>query len=312
VSERRTQMEETMRRQPQDLRRILADTRPVERAAKRVRGRRLFLTGTGTSFHACQIGAYFLRLADSEAHAVAAIDAALYGPRQTAADVLIVVSHRANKRYTSEALARARADGVETLTLGAIDAGVDLETVSSETSGTFTASYLGALARLAQLATLLGAGLGGLEALPDAVAMALAAPHPQVRLPERALAFVGAGPNQWTAAEGALKVGEAGHVFAYGLNVEQLIHGPAFALGPEDVLVVLDGGGPALARLAELEAAVGALMTRTYRCTARTLGEPLSVFPLTVFVQQVALEFALRTGTDPDDVRPPGWKVARL
>ena len=35
--------------------------------------------------------------------------------------------------------------------------------------------------------------------------------------PQRLLEFVGAGPNQWTAAEGALKVRETAYVAAEGL-----------------------------------------------------------------------------------------------
>lgn len=306
------EMDKTMRRQPEDLRRILSGWAQVETAAERLRNRRVFVVGTGTSFHASSIGAYFLRLAGVDALAVAAIDAALYGPRPTRGDALVLMSHRATKRYTSQALARAREDGVATVTVGGIDAGVDVETVPRETSGTFTASHLGALARLAQVATVLGADLGPLEEVPTAVANALAGPGPAVAMPERGLEFVGAGPNQWTAAEAALKAREAAHLFTQGLVVEQLIHGPSFALGPRDGLVVLDGGGPAAERLDELAAAVEPLGVRIYRFAETELGEPLSVFPLTVVVQRIALAFALQTGTDPDHVQPPGWKIAEL
>jgi glucosamine--fructose-6-phosphate aminotransferase (isomerizing) len=239
-----TEMAKTMERQPADLRRLLDDRVPVESAAKRIAGRRVFVVGTGTSWHAANQGAWLLRLAGVDAMAVAAADCALWGPRPTTADALVLLSHRGTKRYTSEVLTRARADGVPAVAIGGADApGADIETVEQETAGTFTASHLGALARLAQLAVALGANLGDLGAVPDAVAAALAAPSPGVELPERGLEFVGAGPNQWTAAEGALKVREAAHLFTEGLSVEQLRHGPGFALGPRDALVSLDGGG---------------------------------------------------------------------
>jgi glucosamine--fructose-6-phosphate aminotransferase (isomerizing) len=306
------QMEETMRRQPEDLRRILRDWSPVETATERLRNRRVFVVGTGTSFHAASIGAHYLRLAGLDALAVAAIDAALYGPRPLPGDALLVMSHRATKRYTSQTLARAREDGVETVTVGAIGAGVDVETVEAETSGTFTASHLGALARLAQLASLLGAGLGVLDDVPAAVSAALRTTGPGVRIPARGLEFVGGGPNQWTAAEGALKVREAAHLFTEGLLVEQLIHGPGFALGPRDGLVALDGGGPSADRMDDLIAAVEPLGVDVHRFAHRELGESLSVFPLTVVVQRIALEFSLQKGTDPDHVQPPGWKIGQL
>ena len=38
----------------------------------------------------------------------------------------------------------------------------------------------------------------------------------------------------------------------------------------------------------------------------------VSVFPLTVTVQRIALEFAQQLGTDPDDVRPDEWKAMEL
>ena len=87
--------------------------------------------------------------------------------------------------------------------------GVDVETVAQETSAAFTASHLGALMRVAQIATALGADLGDLVAVPAAVEAALDGPGPQVEVPARLLEYTGAGPNQWTAAEGALKLREA-------------------------------------------------------------------------------------------------------
>ena len=146
-----------MRRQPDDLRRILADWTPVEAGAGRIAGRRVFVVGTGTSWHAANQGAYFLRLAGVDAAAVSAADCDLWGPRPARADALVLLSHRGTKRHTSQVLERARAEGVATVAIGGVGApAVDIETVEQETSCTFTASHLGALARLAQLAVTLG------------------------------------------------------------------------------------------------------------------------------------------------------------
>jgi glutamine---fructose-6-phosphate transaminase (isomerizing) len=309
----RTEMAQAMQRQPRDLTRILADWVPIEAGATRLAGRRIFVVGTGTSWHAANQGAYFLHLSGADVQAVPAADCALWGPQPKPGDALLLLSHRGTKRYTSTVLERARAEGVSTVAIGGAGArGVDVETVAQETSGTFTVSHLGALARLAQLAVALGAELGKLEAVPAAVAAALEAPAPAVALPERGLEFVGAGPNQWTAAEGALKVREAAHLFTAGWAVEQLLHGPAFALGPRDALVSLDGGGPGAPRLAEVAAAIEARGAHVYRFASPELGEPLSVFPLTVAVQRIALDFAVRLGTDPDNVRPKEWEAIEL
>jgi len=261
-----TEMARTMERQPDDLRRILADWSSVEAAAAVSPGVASFVVGTGTSWHAANQGAYFLRLAGADALAVSAADCALWGPWPTGDDGLVLLSHRGTKRYTTEVLARARAEGVPTVAIGGEGApGVDIATVAQETSGTFTASHLGALARLAQLSVTLGAELGDLGAVPAAVTAALDPPRSAVELPERGLEFVGAGPNQWTAAEGALKVRESAHLFTEGLSVEQFLHGPGFALDERDAVVCLDGGGPGATRVAELAEAIEARGASVYR-----------------------------------------------
>jgi len=313
LAEFASEMAKTMDRQPDDLHRILSDWEPIETAAARLARRRVFVVGTGTSWHAANQGAYFLGLAGLDAVAVSAADSALWGPRPRSSEALILLSHRGTKRYTSEVLERARADRVPTVAIGGEGApGIDIETVPQETSSTFTASHLGALARLAQLAVALGAQLGDLDAVPAAVASALEAPAPSVEPPERGLEFVGAGPNQWTAAEGALKVREAARVFTSGLALEQLRHGPGFALGPRDTLICLDGGGPAGMRLDEVARAVEAGGTRVHRFAAAELGEPLSIFALTTTVQHIALALAVRVGSDPDDVGSPAWERIAL
>jgi glutamine---fructose-6-phosphate transaminase (isomerizing) len=107
-------MSETMRSQPEQLRGMLADTTGVEAAAERLRGRRVFLAGTGTSWHAANIGAWFLRAGGVEAWPVQAMDAVLYGPRPAGGEGLVLLSHKGTKTYTMEMLERARAEGVPT------------------------------------------------------------------------------------------------------------------------------------------------------------------------------------------------------
>ena len=292
-------MRNTMQRQPDDLRRLLADTEPVERFAEQLPGRRVFLVGTGTSWHAANHGAWLLREANVDALPVQALDAALHGPRPSPRDGLILLSHTGAKQYTQQVLSRAREDGVPTARIGAVGTGADIETVEREESSAYTASHIGALMRLAQLAVALGAELD-LAALPGAVQAALDGPGPGVEPPERVLEFVGAGPNQWTAAEGALKVREACYVATEGMSMEQFFHGPSVAVAGRDALVALDGGGPGSERLEAVAAAAEACGTRVHRVVENGLGEPLSVFPLTVAVQRVALELAEALGTNPD------------
>src|SRR5437016_4899401 len=107
-----TAMWDTMLDQPAELARLSADTAPLEPAAERLRNRRIYLVGTGTSWHAAGIGAYWLRLAGFDAWPLQAADVALYGPRPGPSDALILISHRGTKSYTTQVLQTARSEGV--------------------------------------------------------------------------------------------------------------------------------------------------------------------------------------------------------
>jgi glucosamine--fructose-6-phosphate aminotransferase (isomerizing) len=313
-------LRDMMALQPSLLEGILADAGPVDAVADRLAGRRVLLIGTGTSFHAAQQGASLLRRAGLEAWAVSAADAALGDPAPADGDALVLLSHRGWKRATSTVLERARVAGVPTVVIsGQGSPGEpDIETSPQETSATFTASHLGALARLAQLAVAHGAGLGRLQDVPAAVAAELDGPPAGVPVPERLLAFAGTGLNAWTAAEGALKIAEAAFVASEGMSAEAVIHGPAAALAERDALVCLDGGGPATARLDDLAAVIGAHGAAVHRFDRRDLGEPLSIFPLTVVVQKIAAEAAEALGTNPDTMgrdlpgRAAAWEALDL
>jgi glutamine---fructose-6-phosphate transaminase (isomerizing) len=311
-------MRETMATQPEVLREILDDQRGLEAAAQRLAGRRVLVVGTGTSWHAANQGAWWLRMAGVDAWAVTGADAAGGQPSPGSGDALVLLSHRGTKLFTSEVLERARAADVPTVVVsrrGNPDA--DLETVPEEVSAAFTASNLGALMRVAQLAEQLGASLGSLHDVPDAVARELAGGPAGVQPPPRLLEFAGVGINAWTAAEGALKIRETALVATEGLACESILHGPAVALGADDALVCLDGGtgSDRLGQLADVARAQGAVV---YEFARPELGEALSVFPLTVIVQKIAAEGAETLGTNPDKFgrdlpgRDAAWSAIRL
>ena len=189
-----------------------------------------------------------LRSAGVEAEAAHAADVAPYGRPIDAGDGVIVLSHTGGTGYSMEMLERARRAGAATVHISGIGNGGELETVGPEASYAYTASHTGAVLRLAQIATALGAELGPLDAIPGRVAAVLDLPGPLIEVPDRLVELIGAGPNAWTAQEGALKIREAAYVAAEGLSSEQFFHGPSVALDEQDTLVVLDGGGPAADR----------------------------------------------------------------
>ena len=157
-----------------------------------------------------------------------AADVAPYGRRVSPEDGVIVLSHTGGTGYSMTMRERAREAGAETLHVSGIGKGGELETVAAEASYAYTASHTGALLRLAQLATALGAGLGPLQGIPQRVAAVLDLPAPLIEVPDRLVELIGAGPNGWTAQEGALKIREAFYVAAEGLSSEQFFHGPSW------------------------------------------------------------------------------------
>ena len=294
-----SKMRDAMKSQPDELARLLADPGPAHAAAELLRGRRVLLIGIGTSWHAAHHGAWML----PDAEAAHAADLAPYERPIDPELGVIVLSHTGGTGYTKQMLERARAAGAATVHISGRGNGGDVETVAPEQSYAYTVSHTGALVRLAQIAADLGAELGPLDAIPDAVAAALDAPGPLIEPPDRLVELIGAGPNAWTAQEGALKIREAAYVAAEGLSSEQFFHGPSVALDEQDTLVVLDGGGPAAARTESIANAVEATGATIAWFAHRELGEALSVFPLTVVVQRIAAELAEAKGVSPDRFR---------
>ncbi len=297
-------MRQTMDGQGAALAAILDDAAPAMAVAERLHGRRVLAIGTGTSWHAASQAAALLRAAGLEASAAQSADAAVDGPLPAAGGTLLAFTHTGAKHYTARAVARARALGADVIQISGTGVpGADLTTVPRERSSAYTVSHLGALLRAAQLARLLGADLPGLGEVPSAADRAYRGGpegHQLAPPPGRLIEFIGGGINQWTAAEGALKIREAAYVASEGLPVEQFLHGPSVALGGHDRLVCLDGGGPWSARMAEVAQAAEDSGTPVTRVAHQELGELLSIFPLTVAVQRIALQAAEALGTNPD------------
>ena len=101
-------MRSTMQTQPDELRRLLADPAPAQAAAERIAGRRTWLVGIGTSWHAAHHGAWLLGGGGVDARALHAADVAEYGQRPDPADAAIVLSHTGTTGYTAQALQAAR------------------------------------------------------------------------------------------------------------------------------------------------------------------------------------------------------------
>jgi len=252
-------------------------------------GPRLHLVGTGTSFHAAEIGEHLVRAAGGPpARAWRSFDFALYGPELDPGDAVVVVSHRGTKRYSRAAVDCARQAGCATALVtgqagGAADEGTDragapgtllkeadvvFRTVPQEHSSAHTVSFTGAVAALAALA----AETGTRELAPDlleqgvpdalrgalgseAAAAALARRHAR----RRRIWLAGGGPSATVAREIALKIKETSYGQAEGMATETLLHGPFQCSEPADLFVLVAPAGRAQERTAAVARAVGAL-----------------------------------------------------
>jgi glucosamine--fructose-6-phosphate aminotransferase (isomerizing) len=324
---------------------------PIDRLGAVLGGfQRVFLVGVGTSYHAAQIGAYFLQEYGGEldARAIDAFEFAVYGPRLTKRDFVLVVSHRGSKLYPSAALLRAREAGCATALITGRDSAAPpdvadhiLATVAQEKSSAHTVSYAGALAALAALADRAGRARRSLSLLPtdfltrtlpaalrtalanEAEVAGLAAAHAG----RRRIWLTGGGPGAVTAAEIALKIRETSFLQAEGMAVETLLHGPFRAAEAEDLFVLIAPSGAAQARLVEvgrMVRAIGAAYLVVGDGTASGLREgadgwitvpsvPEPFAPLTCLVplQLFAYHLALARGTNPDNFREDDARFAR-
>lgn len=321
-------MYQTMHRQPADVRRLLSTEgwAAAAEAAQRIdAARRIHVVGIGTSFHAAQVGEWLLRAAGRDAHAVPSFDFALYPEAYPISidDAVIVMAHSGVKTYSTRSLERATHAGAARISIGSLTAEHPgsqqvLRTVEREKSAAFTASHLGAMTVLAQVATRLGAPLrAGLEALPEQIEQVLSrqaevTPVAQDAAQRRIYA-VGAGPNAATATEAVIKAREAAQAWIDGLPIEQFLHGPLVAVNADDVAVVVNVPGAAFGRVSEIARVLDAIGARLWLVGAGVEGLPAArVFALpelpevlspllaVVPIQMLAYELAVVRGIHPD------------
>ncbi len=331
-------MYRTIHRQPEELRRLVSNGwEQAAEAAERLRGaRRVYTVGIGTSYHAALVGSWLLRAAGCDARAINSFDFAVYPEALDlgSEDAVIVLAHTGVKRYSSEALARARAAGAVTLSVGSLTAEhpgsqLVLRTVERERSAAYTASHTAAMTVLAQVATELGERRGApavsgfreaLLRLPDQVAEVLAREDevwPVARLAaERRVYTTGAGPNEATALEAVIKVREAAYGQIDALALEQFLHGPIVAVNADDLAIIVNVPGPAAERVREIAAVLDAIGAELWVVGqpigglghANTFALPevpelLSPLLAVVPIQLIAYQMAVLKGINPDTFR---------
>jgi len=272
--------------------------------------------GTGTSFHAAELGASMLQLTGRQAQSASSMQFVSFAPIVGPQDAIIVITHTAETAFALSTRAQAFLAGLDLVMITRQGSGFPeaIETVPKETAETYTISYTSALLALGLLARELGAtelDHAILDHVPDSVAAALHSPGiEEIAQPDRLIVFVGAGPAAVTAREGALKVREGARVLAEGYDAEYLLHGSAVPLDARDRLVALTPPDPdslveAVAHAADAE---GIAVTRLVETA--DLPPLLAQIPLAARLQLLALRFALERGQDPDKVIVGAWADA--
>ena len=142
--------------------------------------------------------------------------------------------------------------------------------------------------------------------LPGAVSAVLADPDPARRLADRwqgldRLVVAGRGLAYAAALETALKVKETTGILAEGISTADLLHGPIATVYAGAPVLLVDGGGPADADLADLrDLLAGRGAEAASLPVPPGLPETAQVITAIVRGQQLAMELALARHTDPD------------
>jgi glucosamine--fructose-6-phosphate aminotransferase (isomerizing) len=318
----------TLEGQPRELSRLVADD-SATRAAERLHdASRIFIVGTGTSYHGALAGQFMLRSAGRDAWAIRAFEFANYPPRLDSHDGLILLSHRGSKRFSRDSLEHFKVVGDRWLVITGEGSPLEGEgvvrTVEQEKSPVHTASHTAAMLRLAQIASTLGrpSWQGALARVASAVTTALelrdqvASALSRIDLDET-LYFVGGGPARATACEGALKIREAAHtVSAEAHDVEGILHGPLISVLPQQAAILISQSGASLERTQEVAAAmidigvtvvaVGAdagAIASTSAIATPAIDEVLAPIVNVVPLQWLAYEAARRLEVDADSFR---------
>jgi glutamine---fructose-6-phosphate transaminase (isomerizing) len=242
------------------------DIAPI--ANKLMQARNLYLIGCGTSFHACNLGSFYIaNLAGKAAIPVLATQfVSQYGPTIGKEDVGIFVSQSGETKDVLNALSLAKSKGMQTLGLVNVIGSTLTKSADNylpltcgyEISVPATKTYTNQVIAFLYLALKMG-GLDAAEvnALPDLIDLTVRSTESQINRMESLLDSwtdsycLGYGSSYPVALEGALKLKEVTDIHCEGLLSTEFKHGPLavvrdgypiiFIAGPEDVPLIVSG-----------------------------------------------------------------------
>ncbi|MGW1989212.1 SIS domain-containing protein [Embleya sp. NPDC001921] len=316
-----------MAEQPDVLRRLVArlpELGATIRAALPTPPHGAVLVARGSSDNAAVFGRYLYEMASGRPAGLAAPSLVTrYDARTDYTGYLVTAlsqSGRTPEIVTAVRAARERGARVVAVTneadsalaaeahvLVATDAGTEIAVPATKTVTAQFVAMVGIALALGPLPSKL-ADLADLARLPDAVGRVLAgAAECEALAADWAhhdrLVVAGRGLGGAVALEGALKIRETSGVFAEGISVADLLHGPIAALGDRVPVLLVDLGGPTAPDIAALRArlvADGIPYAMVSPELADLHSESARGIATTVHLQCLARTFALHRGANPD------------
>ena len=249
----------------------------AKKAAKLMKGKRVYLTGCGSSFHAAVYGEFVLRSFGFDVQAIHALDMIHYTPMLKNSAV-IVISHSWRTRTTLKALDVVKHNKIQCIGITANEKAEKDVDVLLRTSNYYDESdcvTMGYTTELAALA-LIGESNATEKWIQKVPALVESALNTEEQIKElineyskRKRFFVlGAGPNTATAFEMALKMKEGNFTDAEAMQVEQMLHGSISGIDDDDVVfLIAQKDGKARHRIYETAQALSKIRASTIAVT---------------------------------------------
>lgn len=293
---------------------------------------RLIFTGNGTAFYSSWMGSQVLNLTSRDWAAIGGLELGNYEPMRKSA-VVVGVSHSGITKATVDALAKWKSFGARTIGIThfqdrPISKIVDRTFVigdSPDKSRCHTKAYTNSAAAVFSLALAQSSGSelqdirSELEtSLADEVSSTISQTEASAKEAASDLRnvskifFAGAGPNVVTAREAALKIKEASYLAAEGMELEEILHGPAMSFNEETLVVVIAPSGLSVERARDLVNASKRIGAKTmvvsdlsnwgadYEIRVQKTHEYLSPFLTVIPPYLFSYYFALENGKNPD------------
>ncbi len=295
----------------------------------------LVFTGNGTALYSAMMGSQVLNLSERDWRAVPAFELVNYERLGRKPLVTVGVSHSGITKSTLDALSRARSNGSKTIGVThfadrPISKVVDSTLVigdSPDKSRCHTKAYTNSAAAVFAL-SLKFAQPANTELqnvkkefetkLADEIESTISRMDEPARKAASELRnvskifFAGAGPNFVTAREAALKIKEASYLAAEGMELEEILHGPAMSFNKQTLVVALAPSGPSIERTRDLLAASKKIGAKTmvvsdlsdfdadYVMRINKIHEYLSPFLSVIPPYLFSYYFAVENGKNPD------------